>query len=232
MPTDTVDSYSKVAEWKNNNNVVDEAQVACWPMLALSGTAYHMSTQLMGLIGKVDGDNDSTPYVSPSNKNFQMTSTVLENGKEVWLGPENGAYLNGQGVVTALNFIGGWVCWGNRMACYPGNTDVKNSFIPVRRMFNWVGNTLVQTFWQRVDAPLNRRQVDTIVDSANIWLNGLAARQYILGGRVEFLESENSTTDLMDGIARFHVYVTPPSPNREIDFILEYDASYLSTLFE
>lgn len=232
VPTDTVDSYSKVAEWKNNNNVVDEAQVACWPMLALSGTAYHMSTQLMGLIGKVDGDNDSTPYVSPSNKNFQMTSTVLENGKEVWLGPENGAYLNGQGVVTALNFIGGWVCWGNRMACYPGNTDVKDSFIPVRRMFNWVGNTFVQTFWQRVDAPLNRRQVDTIVDSANIWLNGLAARQYILGGRVEFLESENSTTDLMDGIARFHVYVTPPSPNREIDFILEYDASYLSTLVE
>ena len=232
VPTDTVDSYSKVAEWKNNNNVVDEAQVACWPMLALSGTAYHMSTQLMGLIGKVDGENDSTPYVSPSNKNFQMTSTVLSNGKEVWLGPENGAYLNGQGVVTALNFIGGWVCWGNRMACYPGNTDVKDSFIPVRRMFNWVGNTLVQTFWQRVDAPLNRRQVDTIVDSANIWLNGLAARQYILGGRVEFLESENSTTDLMDGIARFHVYVTPPSPNREIDFILEYDASYLSTLFE
>nr|DAU46733.1 MAG TPA: tail sheath tube [Caudoviricetes sp.] len=232
VPTDTVDSYSKVAEWKNNNNVVDEAQVACWPMLALSGTAYHMSTQLMGLIGKVDGDNDSTPYVSPSNKNFQMTSTVLENGKEVWLGPENGAYLNGQGVVTALNFIGGWVCWGNRMACYPGNTDVKDSFIPVRRMFNWIGNTLVQTFWQRVDAPLNRRQVDTIVDSANIWLNGLAARQYILGGRVEFLESENPTTDLMDGIARFHVYVTPPSPNKEIQFVLEYDASYLSTLFE
>ena len=186
----------------------------------------------MGLIGKVDGDNDGTPYVSPSNKNLQMTSTILADGKEVWLGPENAAYLNGQGVVTALNFMNGWVCWGNRMACYPGNTDVKDSFIPVRRMFNWVGNTLVQTFWQRVDAPLNRRQVDTIVDSANIWLNGLAARQYILGGRVEFLESENPTTDLMDSIARFHVYITPPSPNREIDFILEYDVNYLSTLFE
>ena len=36
----------------------------------------------------------------------------------------------------------------------------------------------------------------------------------------------------MDGIARFHVYVTPPSPNREIDFTLEYDVNYLSTLFE
>ena len=98
-------------------------------------------------------------------------------------------------------------------------------------MFSWIGNTLVQTYWQRVDFPLNRRQVDTIVDSVNIWLNGLAARQYILGGRIEFNSDENSTTDLMDGIARFHVYVTPPSPNREIDFVLEYDADYLSALF-
>ena len=38
--------------------------------------------------------------------------------------------------------------------------------------------------------------------------------------------------EIMDGISRFHVYITPPSLNREIDYILEYDASYLSTLFE
>lgn len=232
-PTDTsVNSYSKVAEWKTNNNVVDATQVVCWPMLSLSGTVFQMSTQLMGLIGQVDSDNDDTPYVSPSNKNFEMTAAVLSDGTEVWLGPETAAYLNSQGVVTALNFIGGWKCWGNRTACYPSVTDPKDAFISVRRMFDWIGNTLVQTFWQRVDAPLNRRQIDTIVDTSNIWLNGLAARQYILGGRVEFLESENPTTDLMDGIARFHVYVTPPSPNREIDFTLEYDVNYLSTLFE
>ena len=146
-------------------------------------------------------------------------------------GQDIGAFLNSQGIVTALNFIGGWVCWGNRTACYPGNTDVKDSFISIRRMFNWVGNSLIQTFWQRVDAPLNRRQVDTIVDSANIWLNGLAARQYILGGRVEFREDENPTTALMDGIAVFHVYLTPPSPNRSIEFVLEYDVNYLESLF-
>lgn len=231
VPTDTVRQYSAVAEWKNNNNVTDPLQVACWPMLNLDGTLYHLSTQLAGLIGLTDSNNDDVPYVSPSNKNLQATASVLKDGSEVWLAPDTGAYLNGQGVVTALNFIGGWKAWGNRTAAYPGSTDVKDTFIPVRRMFNWIGNTLVQTFWQRVDAPLNRRQIDTIVDSANLWLNGLTARQYILGGRVEFLDSENPTTDLMDGIARFHVYVTPPSPNREIDFILEYDPDYLQTLF-
>ena len=42
---------------------------------------------------------------------------------------------------------------------------------------------------------------------------------------------ENPTTDLIDGIIRFHVYVTPPAPAREIDFIVEYDPQYLETLF-
>ena len=232
VPTDTVKNYSGVAEWKNNNNVVDPSQVVCWPMVSLDGTAYNMSTQLAGLMGQVDGDNDDVPYVSPSNKNFQMTAAVLSDGTEIWLDNDSAAYLNSQGVVTALNFIGGWKCWGNRTACYPGNTDVKDAFIPIRRMFGWVGNTLVQTYWQRIDYPLNRRQIDTIVDSANLWLNGLSARQYILGGRVEFLDTENPTLDLMDGISRFHVYITPPSPNKEISFILEYDPSYIETLFE
>lgn len=232
VPTDTVKAYTDVAAWKNNNNIADPLQVCCWPMLSLDGVAYHMTTQLSGLLGQVDSDNDDVPYVSPSNKNFQMTACVTADGSEIFLGPETAAYLNGQGIVTALNFIGGWKCWGNRTACYPGNTDVKDAFIPIRRMFGWVGNTLVQTYWQRLDFPLNRRQIDTIVDSANIWLNGLAARQYILGGRVEFNADENPTTDLMDGIVRLHVYITPPSPNRAIDFVLEYDVNYLGTLFE
>ena len=98
-------------------------------------------------------------------------------------------------------------------------------------MFCWVGNTFILTFWQRLDFPLNRRQIDTVMSSAGIWLNGLTARQYILGGRIEFLAAENPMLDLMDGISRFHVFFTPPTPNREIEFILEYDPQYIQTLF-
>ena len=231
VPTDTVRKYSDVAAWKNDNNIVDPLQVVCWPQIELDGTIYHLSTQAACLMAQVDGENNDVPYVSPSNKNLQMTGMVLSDGTEVVIGPDVGKYLNGQGVVTAQNFIGGWVLWGNRTAAYPGKTDVKDTFIPIRRMFNWIGNTFVQTFWQKVDSPLNRRQVHTIVDSANIWLNSLTAQQYILGGRVEFLETENTTLDLMDGKATFHVFITPPSPNREIQFTLEYDTNYLATLF-
>ncbi|MBE0470512.1 MAG: phage tail sheath family protein [Methyloprofundus sp.] len=231
VPTGTVDNYADVAAWKNNNNVVDPLQVVCWPKVKLGDDEYHLSTQLAGLICRTDADNSDIPYTSPSNKGLQMDSAVLAGGEEVWLGPDSAAYLNGEGVVTAFNFVGGWKAWGNRTAAYPANTDPKDSFLAIRRMFNWVGNTLTLTFWQRLDYPLNKRQVQTVVDSANIWLNGLVAQGYLLGARVEFLPEENPSTDLMDGIARFHVYLTPPSPNREIDFILEYDPSYLQSLF-
>ena len=109
---------------------------------------------------------------------------------------------------------------------------MKEVQIPVRMMFNWIGNSIILTAFQKVSSPLRRRLIETVCDTLNVWLNGLTAREFILGGRVEFLESENPSTDLMGGIARFHVYVTPPSAAGELDFTLEYDVNYLSTLFE
>lgn len=232
VPSDTVKTYSAVTSWKQTNNYTDARQIVCWPLLSLDGVKYHLSTQVAALMAQVDGENDGTPYVSPSNHNVQCTATVLADGSEVWLDLDEAAYLNGQGVVTAINQTSGWTAWGNRTGAYPGTTDVKDNFIPIRRMFNWIGNTLITTFWSRLDAPINRRLIDTIIDSANIWLNGLTARQYILSGRVAFLESENTTTDLMDGIITFHVYICPPSPARDIQFTMEYDVNGLTALFE
>lgn len=230
IDSDSITQYTDVAAAKNTNNLTDEQLVVCWPKVSLGGVEYWLSSQVAALLCQVDAANDGIPYVSASNKGLQMDSAVA-NGEAVWLAPDAGAYLNGQGIVTALNFIGGWKCWGNRTGCYPGVTDVKDAYLPIRRMFNWIGNTIVQTYWQKVDFPTNRRLIETILDSINIWLNGLSARGVILGGRVEFQESENPTTDLMDGIITLHVYVTPPSPARELVFTLEYDPEYLTTLF-
>lgn len=226
------DRYQKAPQWKNLNNYVLPNQIVCWGKPKLGEDVYHMSTQLISLMNKVDASNEDIPYESPSNKNFQMNALVNAEGKEIVLGPDQAGYLNGQGIVTALNFIGGWRAWGNREAVYPANTDPKDAFIPIRRMFHWIGNEFILTFWQKVDKPMTRRLVKTIVNSYNVRLNGLAAREFILGGRVEFLEEENPLTDLIDGILRFHIYVTPPPPAKEIWAILEFDPSYFSTLFE
>ena len=224
-------TYTGVATEKATNSMTDENQILCWPCMKLGDKQFYMSTQLAGLMAQVDTRN-SCPYESPSNKGFKMDGLCLEAGTEVILSKAQADTVNGYGVVTALNFLAsGWVCWGNYAACYPASSDVKDILIPVSRMFDYVGNTLVRTFWGKLDNPMNRRLLDTILDTVNIWLNGLVGSGYLLGARVEMLDAENPLTNLMQGIIKLHIYMTPPSPAQEIDFVLEYDANYVTEAF-
>jgi uncharacterized protein len=65
-----------------------------------------------------------------------------------------------------------------------------------------------------------------------VWLNGLTNQGATLGGRVEFRHDENPTTELLAGHYVFHVFIAPPTPAEWIEFLIEYDVSYLDTLFE
>lgn len=227
---DGVRQYSDLVAYKNKNNFVDENQILCWPQIKLGDYQFHMSTQLAGLMAQVDTDNGGVPYESPSNKNFQMDACCLEDGTEVSLTFEQSNVIAGYGIVTALNFMSmGWTARNNYTACYPGNTDVKDQFIPVSRMFNFVANTLIRTFWSKLDKPMNLRLLDNIQDTCNIWLNGLVSQEYLLGARVELRGEENPVTSLLAGIISFHIYITPPVPAQEIHFTLEFDVDYLTS---
>jgi phage tail sheath protein FI len=231
VDTSVVKHYADVPAWKSAQNITAKEQILFFPRIKLGDRLFHLSVQAAGLMAKVDNINDGCPAESPSNKKLQGNAAVLADGTEVLLDIEQANYLNENGVVTTLNFIGGFKLWGNYTACYPANTDVKDYMIPVTRMFGWVGNSIILSYWSRVDEKLTRRFVASVLDSLNIWLNGLTGEQKILGGRIEFLEDENVVTNLMQGTATFHVFITPPSAAQELSFILEYDVSYLSALF-
>lgn len=225
-------TYTKVTEWKNTNNYSSPSEIVCWPKVALGDKKYHLSTHVANVNALLDSQNDDIPYVSPSNKALQINKAVTEDGTEINLGIDQANYLNGQGIVTALNFMGAWKVWGNRTAAYPANTDVKDSFIPVRRMHNWISNTIILTTWQKVDDPTNKSLIASVVDSLNIWLNGLTATGALLGGRVEFRKDENPMTDLLNGTVRFHVFLAEPTPGEDFEFIVEFDATYYNQLFQ
>lgn len=227
----TVTKYTDVPAWKNKNNYTNKYQVALWPCVKLGEKVYHMSTAALGVMATVDSNNDDVPYASPSNNTLEGDGLCLEDGTEVVMTHEQAVYLNGQGIVTGLNFVGGLKLFGNNMACYPSNTDPKDRFIPVRRMFNWQQQTFILTYWQKLDNPMNKRLIQTCIDSENIRLNGLTSAGYILGGRMEFQEAENATTDLLNGKITFHTYITPPVPAKEIENKFEYDPDYFKTLF-
>ncbi len=221
-------SYTAAITAKTGGSFTED-MIVCWPYAKLGDLKFHMSTVIAGRISMTDSDNEGVPYESPSNKSISADGLCASDGTEIVLTLAHANALNAAGIDTGLNFMGGFKAWGNYTGCYPADTDVKNFFVPVSRMFDWVANTLIKTFWSKLDRPMNRRLIDGILDSCNIWLNGLVGRGYLLGARVEMVEAENPVTDLMAGIVRLHVFMTPPSPAQEIDFTLEYDASYVES---
>ena len=232
VDTKEAKSYSEVNVWKNNNNYTGINQIVCWPCARNGDSIYRMSTHMLGVIGTMDARNEDVPYESPSNLSMQATGICLEDGTEVALTLEQANMLNSQGIVTALNFNGGWKSWGNYTGVYPSNTDPKDCFICVRRMFDWQYQTFILAYWQKVDRPLMPRLIKSIIDSENVRLNGLVSRGVLMGADVKFLASENPLTDLMQGIIRVHSYITPPVPMQECDCIFEYNVDNFSTLFE
>lgn len=224
-------SYSEIAEYKNNNSLKSEHMNVLWPMGAYDGLKYFMSTQMIGVYMRTDLNNDDIPSKAPSNETIYIDSLIDEKGREVNLILSQCNYLNAAGITTAINFINGWVSHGVQTAAYPTNTDIKDNQISARRMFDYISNDFILSNWGYLDGKINRRLIDRIIDNYNIKLNSLVADNHLLGGRIEFLSAENTTTDLISGVIQFHLSIAPPPPAREIKGVLEYDTAYLESLF-
>lgn len=229
------DVYTEANTEKSSNSWSDPHMICCWPLVQThSGDdvkTYHLSTHLAAVIARTDYEFGGTPYASPSNHDLIISGACVEAGTAVFLGRDEANTLNGQGIVTALNWEGSWRVWGNRTSDYPSNTDPKDTFIPNRRMMDYIGNLIVSSFFAKVDYPLSRRTVATIQDSLNDWLNGLIGQGIILSGSCQLLESDNPVTSLIDGQVTFRVSVGLQGPAEAITFVLAMDPDAMAALW-
>jgi len=232
LPTDgTIATYADAPAYKVDHGFGAIDAIALWPRVKHGADLYHLSTHAAAIANVTDADHNGIPYASPSNKALVAEAAVLDDGTEIHLDGAQAQTLNVQGIVTALNGFNGWRLWGNRTAIYPSDTDPRNAFIPIRRMFSWIAASVILTTDRDVDEPGNKRLIESVVGTVGIWLNSLIAQGALVDGRIEFRKGDNNTSDLSDGIYRFHVTLTPPSPAEALDFLLEYDPSALAALF-
>jgi phage tail sheath protein FI len=230
IDTENAKTYLQAIENKNSSNLSDSHLILCYPKVLSGDKQYYLSTHLAGLMNKVDVNNDNIPYVSPSNQKLEISAAVLKDGTEVYLNRDTANILNANGIVTVFAFSG-LKAWGNYTSAYPASSDPREIFIPVRRMFNFISAVLVTNYISKLDQPINRRMIEGLIHSANIYLKGLARNGALLGGRLEFSKEDNTQTNLMNGILNFRLYMTPPSPAQALIFTLEIDTNYYSSLF-
>lgn len=230
LDVQSIPQHLDAPTWAATNNYSSERQIVTYPTLTLEGKSYRHSTHYICAAVRTDAAYNGIPFKSPSNEVVEADGAAGKDGVALFLAPDQAEYLNAQGIVTAINFIGGWRVWGNRTGAYPGNVDPKDSFIPIRRMFDWLQNQVILRYWARIDSPLTTRFVESLTDDINVWINGLQGMGALLGGRIEFLKAENPDEDLLNGKLTFHLYATPPGPAQEIHGIIEYDTQYLAAL--
>jgi hypothetical protein len=227
----TIPTYADAPAWKEDNGFGSIDAFAGWLKVKNGDDVYHASVVAACVANVTDAAHDNLPYASPSNQDVIGTSTVLDDGTEVLLTRPQANTLNDQGIFTFINGFFGWKLWGNRTGGYPGDTDPKDAFLSIRRMFNWIGNTVILTTDRDIDAPINPRFVDSVRGTLQTYLNGLVAAGALIAGTIEFRTDENPVADLSDGKIKWHLTLTPPSPAEAITFVLEYDPTALAALF-
>lgn len=224
---DGATKYTDVKEQKEKQALTDPNAYGVWLYGKVGETLYSGSTLAAALTAYTDAVNDNTPHVSPSNKTLAISAACLADGTEVLLDQEQANMVNSFGIATFIK-MDGFRLWGNNTAAYPGNTDPKDRWFPVRRFMNWAANSFILTYFQRVDSPTNTRLIEAIVDSENVRGNGFVARGVCARYEIEYREDENPTTDLMNGKITFHQYITPYTPAENIQDIIEFDPNALA----
>lgn len=199
-----------------------------WPCDKIGDYIFAKSAVVGALTAYYDAENGDVPSRSPSNEMLGVTGQCLADGTEVNLDQDQASTVNSYGVTTAIN-VNGYRLWGNYTGAYPGSSDAKDIWFPVRRMFNWQGNNFILTYFDKVDDPMNRVLIESIVDSENIRCAAYAPDKWA-GASIEYRAADNPTTSILAGQITFRQKIAPYTPAQEITNILSYDTDLLASV--
>ena len=225
LDTEKARKYTDCKDVKESSGFTSEFCYPLWPCFQVGELIFAASAVVGALISYTDAGNGDVPYIYPSNKLLGVTGTCLADGTEVIMDQDQAGAVNEFGVTTAFN-SNGWRLWGNYTGAYPTATDAKDMWLAVRRMFNWQGNTFIQTYFDKVDDPMNKYLIESIVDSENIRCSAFAPEKWA-GAYIEYVVEDNPDTDILAGRMTFRQHIAPYTPAQSIVNVLDYDISML-----
>lgn len=233
LDSSTSTTIALAITWKATNGYTDIGVKVGWPKAKSAGLIFWASTLMVVRMQQTDYAADNVPYISPSNKQIDITTPVLASGADFYFDEAQANDLNAKGITT-FNYRGGiWVLWGPHCANYEYGTtmDAKDIFDAGIRMMMYMTNTFQDRFMSDVDGPLNRSVVDTILNDAGTWINSLIADGKLLYGQIVFNETSNPTTSIVEGNFVFNVQTTTTPVAKSLTFVVQYTTAGINTLF-
>ena len=100
-------------------------------------------------------------------------------------------------------------------------------------MLMHITNSFQREWSPKIDEPMTRALKDQIINREQEKLDGYVSMGALIGEpKILFLESENSTTDIMNGDFRWDINVTPTPPLKSASVYVAYTDAGFSVYYE
>ena len=232
-----VDTITKAIAWKKNNAFTGERSKVYWPQgIDNLGNIYHLSTLAVVELMRADFSHNSVPMETCGNKAIPIIKQYFgANATNRGFSQQEGKELTQNGISTAVAWGGEWVLWGDHTAAYTYGADVdpRAIFDVSMRMLMHITNDFQREWSPKIDEPMTRALKDEIINREQEKLDGYVSMGALLGEpKIVFLESENSTTDIMNGDFRWDIAVTPTPPLKSATVYVAYTDAGFSVYYE
>ena len=232
-----VDTITKAIAWKKNNAFTGERSKVYWPQgIDNLGNIYHLSTLAVVELMRADFSHNSVPMETCGNKAIPIIKQYFgANATNRGFSQQEGKELTQNGISTAVAWGGEWVLWGDHTAAYTygAGVDPRAIFDVSMRMLMHITNDFQREWSPRIDEPMTRALKDEIINREQEKLDGYVSMGALLGEpQIVFLESENSTTDIMNGDFRWDIAVTPTPPLKSASVYVAYTDAGFSVYYE
>lgn len=231
-----VDTIAKAITWKSGNAYNSEFSKVYWPQgIDSTGRVFHLSTMAAVEFMRADQSHDEIPMETCGNKTVPLLRQYF-GGSYTGKGFDKEASLElcENGISTLISWSG-VVLWGDHTAAYKYGDDVdaRSIFDVSIRMIEHVLNGFQTRHTSDIDNTMSLAKKDEIINEEQEILDSYAAKGALLGEpQILFLESENSTTDLMNGDFKWSIPVTPTPPLKSATAGVSYTDSGFESYFE
>ncbi len=237
-----VDTRAKAIAWAAANGYDSMYGKTFWPQAKTTdGKIFHTATLAMVETLRTDMSHDGIPMETCSNKSIPVAAQYFGASSTNQGFDQNSANeLNAAGITTLVAWGGEYVIWGPHTSAFEAGEDgnLKNGIDPMAifdtnvRMQEYILNRFQEKWGSTVDEPMDKNMKDTILEEEQQYLDSLVAIGALIGSpTVEFLETENSTTNLMNGNFKWNFKDTPTPPAKCLTAEVAYTDAGFSTYF-
>lgn len=232
-----IDTIAKAQKWCEDNGYTSEFCKPCWPPVKDgNGRVFHLSTAAIATMLRTDLANNGIPFESPSNKEIMATAQYFgKDSKNRGFDQTEANKLNERGITTAVFWGGRWVLWGPHTGAFKdgGDTDPRAIFDSSIRMLLYITNSFQLDHGTEIDSPMTPADRDSVLNFEQAKLDSLVSVGALIGSpTVEFIESANPVSAMMNGDFVWDFATTPTPPKKSMTARVCYTDEGFAAFFE